>query len=557
MLPEDKRIQLDGIVNKMTQNKESDDTIQFVVDDFKKKYDTSPISTAITTPSDQIGNPLFPAKSDEGVLTTATKTIGNIPSSAVGFAKNLFDFFNPLNTLEKVSQIPSEAKKLTEEAGGIIPAAKAFTKELPKATYETLVPSFMKNLFSGKIDEARKDVENDPVGQIAPLIMLGRGMAEKMGKVVEFDNAISTVAKPITKPIGILKKGVGEATSQALGVSTGAGASSIKEVFGAAKEGNKALTDLTKAMRGEIRPEDIIQNAQDIVQTIKDNRRTSYISDLKKIGEDKTTHDISPVITELNKQLNNFGLTDELGVVKEKNGILDFSRSSVAKTASARTDIQGVYETIKDWGTKAGDRTGIGLDLLKKQLDDFYSPSSQARSFVQAVKNKVSGILNKEVSGYKEMVSKYGETSNLLDEIKSATGVGTKAKSDTIFTKITTAMKRDNQFRLDVLKEMEMVDKTLMNKIAGANLSSWMPQGLVGRFADFGAVVSALYGVVNPRYIPMMLMTSPRIVGEFLRTSGMATNKISTIINYLNKIKNVGVPSSLGATVQENQKRKK
>lgn len=38
MLSEERRTQLDGIVNKMVQNKESDDTIQFVVDDFKKKY---------------------------------------------------------------------------------------------------------------------------------------------------------------------------------------------------------------------------------------------------------------------------------------------------------------------------------------------------------------------------------------------------------------------------------------------------------------------------------------------------------------------------------------
>ena len=37
---EEKRNQLDGIVQKMITNKESDDNIQFVVDDFKKKYTT-------------------------------------------------------------------------------------------------------------------------------------------------------------------------------------------------------------------------------------------------------------------------------------------------------------------------------------------------------------------------------------------------------------------------------------------------------------------------------------------------------------------------------------
>jgi len=38
MLPEERRTQLDGIVQKMIQNKESDDAIGFVVNDFKNKY---------------------------------------------------------------------------------------------------------------------------------------------------------------------------------------------------------------------------------------------------------------------------------------------------------------------------------------------------------------------------------------------------------------------------------------------------------------------------------------------------------------------------------------
>ena len=39
MLTEEKRIQLDGIVKQMIDNKETDDSVQFVVDDFKTKYD--------------------------------------------------------------------------------------------------------------------------------------------------------------------------------------------------------------------------------------------------------------------------------------------------------------------------------------------------------------------------------------------------------------------------------------------------------------------------------------------------------------------------------------
>src|SRR3990167_8106897 len=41
-LTEDRRKQVDDIVGKMTQNKEKDSDIQFVVNDFKSKYDVQP-----------------------------------------------------------------------------------------------------------------------------------------------------------------------------------------------------------------------------------------------------------------------------------------------------------------------------------------------------------------------------------------------------------------------------------------------------------------------------------------------------------------------------------
>ncbi len=305
-----------------------------------------------------------------------------------------------------------------------------------------------------------------------------------------------------------------------------------------------AFQTFTKALRGEITPEETIKSAENIVESIKENRRTTYAEQLKQLGEDTATHEITPIVNEVQTQLNKFG------VKVDAEGNLDFSRSSIAKTASARADIQGVYDTIKDWGSQAGDRTGIGLDLLKKQLGDFYSDSGQARAFVQAVKSKVSNILDTEVEGYKKMTSEYAKASDILDQIKSATGIGGKIKPDTVFSKLTTAMKGDNAFRLEVLKEMEKTDPTLMNKIAGTNLSSWMPKGLVGKFADWGTIIGILTGHFNPQIIPLMLSTSPRIVGEFVRALGWSANKTNIVLNAINKI-----PEKLPSAILKSQKK--
>jgi len=68
MLPEDKRQQLDGIVQQMVANNEPDSNIQFVVEDFKKKY--TPVETS--TPA-QKRMPIL--TNEQGGVGTALKDV--------------------------------------------------------------------------------------------------------------------------------------------------------------------------------------------------------------------------------------------------------------------------------------------------------------------------------------------------------------------------------------------------------------------------------------------------------------------------------------------------
>lgn len=484
----------------------------------------------------------FKATGTESPTMAALKTVGNIPKSAFNFGKGVIDFLNPLNAVKSAQALGTELGDINAPKVSVLDVAK----EIPGTAYKMLVPQFLQHIFSGDIQKAAATMENDPVGQIAPLLFVARGVAEKAGKGAEFDTAMTKISSVVTKPVAKAISAAGTGASQVLGVTTGGGASSVKEGFVSASEGKPALTAFADAMRGKTEPTDIIKSAEDIVRNIKETRSSAYVDSLKKIGEDTKTHDITPVTTELPVQLDKFG-------IKVTADGLDFSRSSIANNSTARTDIQGVYDTIKSWGTQPGDRTGVGLDLLKKQLDDFYSPTSQGRAFVQALKTKVVGILNNEVAGYKDMTSNYAKTSALLDEIKSATGVGTKAKPDTVFTKLTTAMKGDKEFRLEVVKQMEQVDPYIMNKIAGINLSTWMPRGLVGKASDAGAAMSVLLGHFNPQIIPFLISTSPRMVGEFVRMAGIGATKASQLLNAVGSLKklNVDVTGFISSLVKQ------
>jgi hypothetical protein len=465
-----------------------------------------------------------------GPLDAAKQTLENIPSSAASFAGGVIKSLNPIQAGKNVIDYFKGFDQLSKDLGNNpSDAALAVVKEVPHTLYNAFVPSFVQSLLHGDTASAEKAIVNDPVGQIAPLLMYGKGVAEKAGVGPEFDAAISKAAAPIVSPAASAASKVGNiaktVSEQVLGASTGTGASSIR----AAAQGSDTFV---QAMRGNINPDDIVRSAQDAVENIANNRRSTYLNDLSAISQNKTALDISPIHDTLTTQLKAFN------VRPNTDGTLDFSRSAIANNASARADIQGVYDTVKSWGTQKGDRTPVGLDTLKKQLGDFYTQSGSARAFVQSIKGAVSNALKTNVPGYDAMTSKYTSASNLLSDIKSATGAGSNAKVDTIFTKLTTAMKADKDLRLEVMQQMQAAgdQPQLMDQIAGINMQSWIPRGLVGKGADVAAAMSFLLHSFNPSVIPALLSTSPRVVGEFVRTMGISADKVAKITDAINTV---------------------
>ena len=59
MLAEDKRQQLDTIVSQMTANRENDDAIQFVVNDFKNRHSTEEPETSFLEKTEKVLDALF------------------------------------------------------------------------------------------------------------------------------------------------------------------------------------------------------------------------------------------------------------------------------------------------------------------------------------------------------------------------------------------------------------------------------------------------------------------------------------------------------------------
>src|SRR5205085_9448930 len=157
---------------------------------------------------------------------------------------------------------------------------------------------------------------------------------------------------------------------------------------------------------------------------------------------------------------------------------------------------------------------------------------------------------------YNDMTKGYQQASALIDDIKSATGLGGKAKIDTVFSKLTTAMKGDKELRLEILNTMSKLGEQpdLLDKIAGVNMSPLVPRGLVGKGIDVGTAWAVLQGAFSAKFLPMLLATSPRVVGEFVNGLGIGARKTQVIQDALRAVHASRLlPLAPAATAQLNQ----
>jgi hypothetical protein len=112
----------------------------------------------------------------------------------------------------------------------------------------------------------------------------------------------------------------------------------------------------------------------------------------------------------------------------ERKGEFDWERTSVGSMKKTKKgwsgtgdvkDLKDMYDQIMKWGSKPEDITPMGLDMLKRNLDQFYSPKSDVRAFTTSARNKVKDLIVKNVPEYAEMTKGYSEASNLIKDIES------------------------------------------------------------------------------------------------------------------------------------------
>jgi hypothetical protein len=316
---------------------------------------------------------------------------------------------------------------------------------------------------------------------------------------------------------------IGKAVKPLWGRITGAGTGSIDEAIQSGVKTGITLnpftskTDFDQAMRGNISGEDVVNNAKAALQKVKDLRSDAYQTSLAQISQNQAPIDVSAAKGPIKS------LLDRYNIKPNPDGSVDISRVAMGK--SGRDDIKDIIENISQWGTKPGDQTVVGLDTLKRQLDDFYSESSQARGFVTTLRNIVKAQITKNVPEYENMMTNYSQATTTIKDIEAGLmlrkqGMSGRVVADQTLRRLLSSMKDNFALRKDLVEVLgNQGGEDLSGQIAGYAMRSPVPLGLAGTGPAI-AVHAAAAKLINPVFWPVVAASSPRLSGEFLRMVG-------------------------------------
>lgn len=475
-------------------------------------------------------------------LEALKNIVSNIPKSGAGFVGGIASAVrHPWETTKAVGKT---ALGLGEK---IIPGEQEHEK------YFNALADFYSKRYGG-LENFSKTVQQDPVGFLADLstVLAGTGVALKgagaISKVSPITKAGQTVSKiggivdPLnlaSHPLKFVARGIGKVGSSIVGeATTGAGKYAIEEAY----KGGKGFTE---GLRGRIEPETIIGQAKGALNQVKADRLSEYTSKLDDISQITQQLDATPIKNRLVNYLKSYN-------VNRTNKGLDFSRSTLNN--NARKDVSEIVRTIDDWGSRADDFTPKGLDILKRRLDDFYSESKNSRAMVAGLRNEVKKVLVENVPQYYEMTKGYADTTNMITEMEKALSLGKRSSIDTATRKLAGAMRENQTFKNSLISKLdELGGSDLLSQLAGVSMSTYVPQGLVGRLGAIGEI-AGLITTFDPIFAAALISSSPKIAGELINALGKSIRTYQKTRQYIPKgIGKYGFQAGRIKELEENQ----
>lgn len=307
-----------------------------------------------------------------------------------------------------------------------------------------------------------------------------------------------------------IKKVASGATSNILGLTTGAGSTPIKAAYQAGKNGSTAFLD---NMRGNVSMADVVDDAKSAISTMSATKAAEYRNGMAAISNDKTVLNFSGIDNAL----------DDAFKVSSFKG-----KSTNTAASKAFDDIKNAVDEWKQLDP-AEYHTPEGLDALKKRIGGIQESipfnEKTARNVAGKVYNSIKDEIANQAPTYHKTMKQYADASNEITEIEKALSLGKKTSVDTAMRKLQSLMRNNVQTnygnRLDLANTLQTKGNTdLMPAIAGQAMNSWTPRGIQSGIVGGAGTYAA---ITNPLTLAGLPLTSPRLVGEAAYKIGSAS----------------------------------
>ncbi len=335
------------------------------------------------------------------------------------------------------------------------------------------------------------------------------------------------------------------------GASTGAGSGAIEEAVksGESLTGNvfKSQSVFDRAMRGKISPEEVVSTAKEALGTVKEARGAAYLEKLREVQADPRALDqVQSTLRGKIDELTGEGRFDisfkkaspaERKVVSDPDtGLfvvegktpgtyrLDFSSSPIIE---GRAAVRKALHDALTWE----DTSAAGLDVLKKRLSTYVSQARRgtpAHALLTDLENTLSNSLKAEIPNYAEMTKGYSEVTKLIKDVESnlmlrSEGMSGRITADQTLRRLSSSMKDNFELRKSLVEALSSSGgEDVTGAIAGYLMKSPVPHGL--RRTMMVPEAAAVY--LKPELWPVLVSSSPRVVGEFLRLYGRALSEV-------------------------------
>lgn len=390
-------------------------------------------------------NATFQATGNEGIIGTAAKAVGNLPSSTIELGKNVVSAVtHPVETVKSVAtlaqgvgskigekllentdigqsllqkanekRIAAGMPELPKDASGKIQAADS-----PELQAVNQVGKFVTDRY-GSLDKLKETFIEDPAGVLADLSTVlsgGAGIASKVGnisKISEISNVAGKLktASQVVEPINATTKVLGKVKSTVANSTPGNIISDITPTISSTQKNQvvKAL-DLTQGDLSNISKktgndvtEFIIGNKllkktpEEIASALKDNRASAKElrnSEIAKVTATYTPEQVPGVVKGLDtilKDIDNVAgletVADEIRTLRQKES---FTLEDVQKAKDLIDDNSNIYSKLGD--TNAS-KIARGLDNIrsgiKTFIEDEVSKATQGATDIKKLNNDI------------------------------------------------------------------------------------------------------------------------------------------------------------------------